>query len=203
MKTLVITLPRSASENFCQLYAQQHQLAYVDEILNQRIFNKSALSGKKFIEKQIRYWRQCKNSVAKIFPFEIFKCMEDRTDHQQFIDYCKRLSAESDKVIFLYRRNTTQQVISHYISLKTDQWGVLRTLPKNFEIDLSDLQQHSLDILHNHKTVLDIKSHIGGQSVCAEDYLHNSEYRKYPSQYSNPGNYVYNLENIEQLYEQG
>lgn len=203
MKTLVITLPRSASENFCKLYAQQHELAFVGEILNQRQFNDGGLSGKLFMEKQIRFWRQCKNSVAKIFPFEITQCMDDPDNHQYFIDYLKRLCAEADNVIYLYRRDTTKQVISSYISLKTDQWHAQRRTPENFVIKNTDLERHGMNVLNSHKIVLDIKAHIGGESVCAEDYLHNSEYRKYPHQYSNPGNYVYNLENIEQLYEQG
>ena len=203
MKTLVITLPRSASENFCQLYAQQHQLVYVGEPLNQRIFNDIGLSGKQFIEERIRFWRHCKNSVAKIFPFEVLHCMDDPDNHQYFIDYLKRLCAEADNVIYLYRRDTTKQVISSYLSLKTDQWTAHRSASENFVIENTDLERHSMKILNEHKTVVDIKSHIRGESVCSEDYLHNSEYRKYPNQYSNPGNYVYNLENIEQLYEQG
>ena len=201
MKTLVITLPRSASENFCKLYAQQHQLAYVDEVWNPRRFPESNVSGEQFLQQQIDFWSNCKNSIGKLFAFDVIAQLN--CDEQTSIEYFKRIAQHADNVIYLYRRDTTKQVISTLISERTDLWGKTRAIPEQINIRNGAFEECSLHVLRNHKRVLELREHIPGEVVCAEDYLHNSEYRKYPHQYSNPGNYVYNLENIEQLYEQG
>lgn len=202
MKTLVITLPRSASENFCKLYAQQHDLAYVNEVWNvQQSPKYPNINGHEFLQHQIDFWAQCQNSVGKLFAYDVIGLLN--CDEQTSLDYFKRIAEHADNVIYLYRRDTTKQVISTVVAKRTDIWGKTRRYTlEGAEIKSINFEQCAVQLLKSHKLLLEIRKHIPGQTVCAEDYLQGSEYQKYPNQYTDLNNYQYNLENIEQLYEQ-
>lgn len=200
MRTVIFSTPRSASQNFCRQYKTEFNCKYLGEILNPRIFSQNNLSNEEYIQKQIELWHTSDDIMCKIFPFHITNLINN-CDQQQLTEYCKQIAEGSDKIIYVYRRNTTQQVISSIISEITDVWNPERSKPDNINITPAQFERYSMSILRNHKQLTEIKKQIPGEAWCSEDYLQGSQFQKYPHQYENNDNYEYNLENIEQLYK--
>ena len=200
MRTVIFSTPRSASQNFCRHYKTELNVKYLGELLNPRLYPQKQLTGEEYIQNQTELWHNSDESMCKIFPFHITNLIKD-CGQQQLIEYCKKIAEGCDNIVYIYRRDTTKQVISSIISEITDEWSKERSKPDNIKITPMQFERYSMSILRNHKTVLDIKKQIPGISYCSEDYLQDSQFQKYKHQYENNDNYKYNLENIEQLYK--
>lgn len=200
MKTVIISTPRSASQNFCRQYKTDNNIKYLGEILNPRIFPQNNLSNEEYIQKQTELWHTSDDIMCKIFPFHITNLINN-CDQQQLTEYCKQIAQGCDNIVYVYRRDTTRQVISSIISEITDVWNPERSKPDDINITPAQFERYSMSILRNHKQVLEIKKQLPGISICSEDYLQDSQFQKYKHQYANNDNYCYNLENIEQLYK--
>ena len=199
-KTVIISTPRSASQHFCRQYKIDNKIKNLGELLNPRLYPQKQLTGEQYIQQQIDLWYNYDNTMCKIFPFHITNLINN-CDQQQLTEYCKQIAEGCDKIVYLYRRDTTRQVISSIISEKTDVWKPKRSKPDDINITPAQFERYSMSILRNHKQVLEIKKQLPGVSICSEDYLQGSQFQKYKHQYENNDNYCYNLENIEQLYK--
>jgi len=139
------------------------------------------------------------SELLKIFPFHISNEIPGITEEEVII-YCKIIAEASDNIIYIFRRDTTKQVISSIIAEHTGEWNHKRGDHSDFPISARMFNTYSMAILRNHKTIIKIKDLFPGKVYCAEDYLSNSKYQQYTNQHKNPDNYQYNLENIEKLY---
>ena len=200
MKTVAFCCPRSGTSTFGAQYCEDNNLEYRAEILNYlRYPRKGDQTGKEYIENQIELWKEDKNAFCKIFPFHISNEIPGITE-EEVINYCKIIAEVSDNIIYIFRRDTTKQVISSIIAEHTGEWNHKRGDHSDFPISARMFNTYSMAILRNHKTIIKIKDLFPGKVYCAEDYLSNSKYQQYTNQHKNPDNYQYNLENIEKLY---
>jgi len=200
MKTVAFCCPRNGTSAFGRKYSKDNNLNYRAEILNYLRYPRTAdQTGTEYIENQIDIWKKDENAFCKIFPFHITNEIPNISE-EEMINYCKIIAEASDNIIYIFRRDTTKQVLSSIIAEHTGEWNPKRGDHSEFPINAKMFHNYSMAILRNHKTIIKIKNLFPGKVYCVEDYLSDSQYQQYPNQHKNPDNYQYNLENIEKLY---
>jgi len=200
MKTVAFCCPRNGTSAFGRHYSKENNLNYKAEILNYlRYPRKAGQTGREYIENQIELWKKDENAFCKIFPFHITNEIPDITE-EEVINYCGIIAEASDNIIYIFRRDTTKQVLSSIIAEHTGEWNKKRNNNSDFPVNERVFNNYSMAILRNHKTIIKIKNLYPGKVYCAEDYLSGTQHQQYPDQHKNPDNYQYNLENIEKLY---
>jgi len=201
MRVAVFTTPRSGSQYFVRNYKKLNNLFDLQkpEILNTFWYPKGDLDGREYINKQIEMYKNTDNSVCKVFTEEINREIPSVSQEER-LNYYKNIVEASDKIIYLFRRDTTKQIISSIIAERTGQWRPKRDDHSEYPISLKEFEQYSLAILRNHKNLIKIKDLFPGEVYCSEDYLINSTYQQFPHHHKNTDNYQYNLDTIEKLY---
>tara|TARA_X000000950_G_C13671062_1_gene559982 strand:+ start:13 stop:651 length:639 start_codon:yes stop_codon:yes gene_type:complete len=200
MKTVAFCCPRNGTSAFGRQYSKDNNLKYRAEILNYLRYPRNAdQNGRQYIEDQIQLWKEDDNSFCKIFPFHISNEIPGISE-EELINYCKIIAEASDNIIYIFRRDTTKQILSSIIAEHTGEWNKKREDHSEFPVSDKMFNTYSMAILRNHKTIIKIKDLFPGKVYCVEDYLSDTQHQQYPDQHKNPDNYQYNLENIEKLY---
>ena len=190
MKVLLIATPRSGSMSvYKKLRTRYSPEKNYFEIFNPRTHKWPNEDYNSFISQQYNSWLETPNSLAKIDPRQVYT----RTSRQDAKKILNKMLSESDKIFYLYRRNTSEQVTSLALAKKTKEWNSFRTI-------LEDITEHEFtwcgeNILYRYIECLDLHEKHPGEILCMEDILNYEPYQNKPQT-----KYEYTGQNIEDLF---
>ena len=105
----------------------------------------------------------------------------------------------ADCVAYLYRKDSTAQVYSAIISKKLKQHlPRVETENKTFiDITQEDFNSQSQDLLESNLCIKELLGKYPGKVYCLEDEFEN---KPYADTYNYNKNFIYNLQNIQDLF---
>lgn len=174
MKTLIVSNFRAGSWSL--LNSLKDNLISFDEIFFQ--------TDNFIIKNKIKEYSKCKNAIAKLHPIQAYGPEKDRL----------RLSSElcevADKIIYIQRKDTLQQVISYAVARK--QHKISNEWKRERNYFTGDLNSNELDfafdrLSRNDKIIHHLYRNYPGKVITLEDDL---EYNPYPNKFSYSGNWV-------------
>lgn len=191
MKICLITTPRSGSTSVYNLFYKRFGVdKNFKEIFNPKTYNWQG-DHKEFIDIQYNNWLKEPSSISKIDPKHIYA----RTTRAHSKDILHNMLTKSDKIFYLYRRNTSEQITSLALAKKTDEWNQERNT-------LQDITEHEFEwcgenLLYRYLECLDLYEKYPGEVLCMEDILNYEPYKNKPET-----KYTYTGQNIEDLFKE-
>jgi len=192
MKVILVATPRSGSmsiyKNLRTRYSCKNNFF---EIFNPATSNWTG-TDTAFILDQWEKWSNTDSSISKIDPYHIYRrAPKDIADK-----ILKDMLSKCDKIVYCFRRNTSEQIHSLALAKKTKEWR------RDNRNTLVDITKHEFFwcgevLLFRYEQLADILSKYNGEILCMEDVLDHDPYINKPEV-----KYEYNGPNIEDLIHQ-
>lgn len=192
MKVILVATPRSGSMSVYKMLRQRYSLDNnFFEIFNPGTANWNG-TNTAFILHQWEKWSNTENSIAKIDPYHIYRRAPKDVADKILTD----MLTQCDKIVYCYRRNTTEQINSLALAKKTKEW---RRDNRNTIIETT--QQEFFwcgeSLLFRYEQLISLLKSYKGDVLCMEDVLDYEPYDNRPNT-----KYQYTGPNIEELITQ-
>jgi hypothetical protein len=192
MKVILVATPRSGSMSVYKMLRQRYSLDNnFFEIFNPATANWKG-SNTAFILHQWEKWSNTENSIAKIDPYHIYRRAPKDVADKILTD----MLTQCDKIVYCYRRNTTEQINSLALAKKTKEW---RRDNRNTIIDITNQEFFwcGESLLFRYEQLISLLKTYRGDVLCMEDVLDYEPYENRPDI-----KYEYTGPNIEELITQ-
>jgi len=192
MKVILVATPRSGSMSVYKMLRQRYSLDNnFFEIFNPATANWKG-SNTAFILHQWEKWSSTENSIAKIDPYHIYR----RAPKDVADKILNDMLIQCDKIVYCYRRNTTEQINSLALAKKTKEW---RRDNRNTIIDITNQEFFwcGESLLFRYEQLISLLKTYRGDVLCMEDVLDYEPYENRPDI-----KYEYTGPNIEELITQ-
>ncbi len=192
MKVILVATPRSGSMSVYKMLRQRYSLDNnFFEIFNPATANWKG-SNTAFILHQWEKWSSTENSIAKIDPYHIYRRAPKDVADKILTD----MLTQCDKIVYCYRRNTTEQINSLALAKKTKEW---RRDNRNTIIDITNQEFFwcGESLLFRYEQLISLLKTYRGDVLCMEDVLDYEPYENRPDI-----KYEYTGPNIEELITQ-
>ena len=192
MKVILIATPRSGSMSIYKKLRKRYSLNYnFFEIFNPATANWNG-SVSSFILNQYEVWKNTENSISKIDPYHIYR----RAPKEVADKILNDMLSKCDKVVYCYRRNTTEQINSLALAKKTKAW---RRDNRNTHEDISKYEflWCGETLIFRYEQLIELLKKYKGEVLCMEDVLDFEPYDNRPEvthEYTGP--------NIEDMIKQ-
>lgn len=190
MKIILVATPRSGSmsiyNNLRGRYSIKHNFF---EIFNPATANWKG-SNNDFILHQWDKWSNTENSIAKIDPYHIYR----RAPKDVADKILNDMLIQCDKIVYCYRRNTTEQINSLVLAKKTKEWrrDNRSTLIESTEQEFFWCGE---SLLFRYEQLISLLKIHAGDVLCMEDILDHQPYDNRPEP-----KFKYTGSNIEQMF---
>ena len=210
MKFVLVSTARAGSSFVVRNLAKKFNIDFnYDEILNNKRmyefferFGKGTVYVKNnrlvklnsdtdnFYERQLQSWIKSDVVSCKLLAHQILKAPNHVTEG---------ILNDADCVAYLYRKDSTAQVYSAIISKKLKQHlPRVETENKTFiDITQEDFNSQSQDLLESNLCIKELLGKYPGKVYCLEDDFEN---KPYADTYNYNKNFIYNLQNIQDLF---
>ena len=210
MKFVLVSTARAGSSFVVRNLAKKFNIDFnYDEILNNKRmyefferFGKGTVYVKNnrlvklnsdtdnFYERQLQSWIKSDVVSCKLLAHQIQKAPNHVTEG---------ILNDADCVAYLYRKDSTAQVYSAIISKKLKQHlPRVKTENKTFiDITQEDFNSQSQDLLESNLCIKELLGKYPGKVYCLEDDFEN---KPYADTYNYNKNFIYNLQNIQDLF---
>ena len=210
MKFVLVSTARAGSSFVVRNLAKKFNIDFnYDEILNNKRmyefferFGKGTVYVKNnrlvklnsdtdnFYERQLQSWIKSDVVSCKLLAHQILKAPNHVTEG---------ILNDADCVAYLYRKDSTAQVYSAIISKKLKQHlPRVKTENKTFiDITQEDFNSQSQDLLESNLCIKELLGKYPGKVYCLEDDFEN---KPYADTYNYNKNFIYNLQNIQDLF---
>ena len=192
MKVILVATPRSGSMSVYKMLRQRYSLDNnFFEIFNPATANWKG-SNTAFILHQWEKWSSTENSIAKIDPYHIYRRAPKDVADKILTD----MLTQCDKIVYCYRRNTTEQINSLALAKKTKEWT---SDNRNTIIDITNQEFFwcGESLLFRYEQLISLLKTYRGDVLCMEDVLDYEPYENRPDI-----KYEYTGPNIEELITQ-
>lgn len=143
-----------------------------------------------FYERQLQSWIKSDVVSCKLLAHQILKAPNHVTEG---------ILNDADCVAYLYRKDSTAQVYSAIISKKLKQHLPRVEIEDKTFIDITqeDFNNQSQDLLESNLCIKELLGKYPGKVYCLEDDFEN---KPYADTYNYNKNFIYNLQNIQDLF---